>query len=75
MQRYPIHSRRSVILGLCGLLLSATVSFSCTSQTTGNAGADSKISDAQTGSAALTVGAIPDHDPEKLQRLYGILAD
>ncbi|MEO0770228.1 MAG: putative selenate ABC transporter substrate-binding protein [Cyanobacteria bacterium J06649_4] len=75
MQRQPIYSRRSIISGLCGLLLSAAVGFGCTAQTTGNTDVDSAATDTQADSAALTVGAIPDQDPEKLQRLYGILAD
>ncbi|MEO0805420.1 MAG: putative selenate ABC transporter substrate-binding protein [Cyanobacteria bacterium J06643_4] len=75
MQRQPIYSRRSIISGFCGLLLSAAVGFGCTAQTTGDTDVNGAATDAQANSAALTVGAIPDQDPEKLQRLYGILAD
>ncbi|PZO15268.1 MAG: putative selenate ABC transporter substrate-binding protein [Leptolyngbya foveolarum] len=64
--------RRSVISGICGLLLMTVI---------GCAGGDSDVAskDAQTGDRStisnedvepLSVGAIPDQDPEKLQRLY-----
>ncbi len=67
--------RRSVISGICGLLLMTVIG--CT----GGAGDDSDVAseNAQTGDRSaisnedvepLSVGAIPDQDPEKLQRLY-----
>ncbi|MGC1307665.1 MAG: putative selenate ABC transporter substrate-binding protein [Phormidesmis sp.] len=66
------HPRRSVISAVCGLVLLASVG--CTANDTGN-----QVSEADTASEvqteALTVGAIPDQDPEKLQRLYAKLAD
>lgn len=67
--------RRSVVSGICGLLLMTVIG--CT----GGAGDDSDVAseNAQTGDRSaisnedvepLSVGAIPDQDPEKLQRLY-----
>ncbi|MEL7223578.1 MAG: proton-conducting transporter membrane subunit [Cyanobacteria bacterium J06576_12] len=56
----------------CGLLLAATLSWGCTPQ------ADTDAAPNNTGvqgQRTLNVGAIPDQDPEKLQRLYGILAE
>jgi phosphonate transport system substrate-binding protein len=58
-----ISRRRSLLVGLfsTGLLL-----LTACSPSSPNAASDT---------APLTVGAIPDQDPEKLQRLYGKLAD
>lgn len=61
----------------------ASLSWGCTpnQSTVGDAGgsaessADVSGADTSVEQAQLTVGAIPDQDPEKLQRLYGILSD
>lgn len=82
MKRIVICRRRSVISGLCGLLLLAA--FGCVSErkTAGESGSQlsNPASEVQPAEATdppmpLSVGAIPDQDPEKLQRLYGKLAD
>lgn len=71
---YPkSHRRRSFLLALCGLMLSASVGWSCSSDVE-PAEVDS-VDAAATSAPTLTVGAIPDQDPEKLQRLYGILSE
>ena len=76
MKLVPICRRRSVIASLCGLLVSATVSWSCTPQSeTTDPGSPGATSSDTEELATLSVGAIPDQDPEKLQRLYGILSD
>ncbi len=60
------YRRRSLLLACCGLILSASIGWSCTPSPEEGAASSEKI---------LTVGAIPDQDPEKLQRLYGILSE
>lgn len=67
-----LFSARSTIVGA---LLVASLSWGCTSQ-----GVDEETRSSEGGTftestGELNVGAIPDQDPEKLQRLYGILAD
>ncbi|MGD1896706.1 MAG: putative selenate ABC transporter substrate-binding protein [Phormidesmis sp.] len=70
--------KNSVLHPLCGLVFAAALSWGCTSQNaeqpntqaSTQANTETAIED-----ATLTVGAIPDQDPEKLQRLYGILTD
>ncbi len=71
MQRRSKSRTVSVISGLCGWLAASAVSWSCTSADVNNAPEAQQPLAQQT----LTVGAIPDQDPQKLQRLYGILAD
>lgn len=71
MQRRLIPRQSPVISGLCGILVTAALSWGCTPNETTAVGGES----ADSTQAQLTVGAIPDQDPEKLQRLYGILAD
>ena len=70
----------SVFSSLCGLLIAGTLGWGCAPQ--GNAPQGNSDSASEpiavlqpSEQAELTVGAIPDQDPEKLQRLYGILAD
>jgi len=76
MQRRLISHQTSVVSGLCGVLLAAALSWACSPNTTTATGPDSAAEEqSQLTEAGLTVGAIPDQDPEKLQRLYGILAD
>lgn len=67
------YRRRSVLLAFCSLLLSASVSWSCSSEPANQA----QIDPVQTEDSeqTLTVGAIPDQDPERLQRLYAVLSD
>lgn len=73
MAKTVFRSRRSVIAGLCSLLLFATLG--CTAGEPGepDVGADETATPAST--EPLSVGAIPDQDPEKLQRLHSKLAD
>ncbi|PZO55756.1 MAG: putative selenate ABC transporter substrate-binding protein, partial [Phormidesmis priestleyi] len=73
--------RRSVILGLLGLLLTSAVGCGPTtpndatrSASEGSIEPTAEVS-SEPSTEPLTVGAIPDQDPEKLQRLYGKLAD
>ena len=73
MAKTVFRSRRSVVAGLCGLLLFAAVG--CTARAPGEADADAGDPAASSSTEPLSVGAIPDQDPEKLQRLYGKLAD
>lgn len=54
-------------LGLLALLATACGGDSDNDSSTSSMGADSKV--------PLKIGAIPDQDPEKLQRLYGTVAD
>ncbi|MEO0349918.1 MAG: putative selenate ABC transporter substrate-binding protein [Cyanobacteria bacterium P01_A01_bin.15] len=54
-------------------LLSAVFSLGIASLTA--CGNSAETTDAVDPASALTVGAIPDQDPEKLQRLYGLLSD
>ncbi|MEO1387391.1 MAG: putative selenate ABC transporter substrate-binding protein [Cyanobacteria bacterium J06634_6] len=61
---------RPVIPAACGLLIATSMSWGCTANP-----ASEDVQSSENIDAELTVGAIPDQDPEKLQRLYGILAD
>jgi len=61
-------SRRAIVVGLSSLLMASLLP-ACTPS------AETTTSSADTASEPLMVGAIPDQDPEKLQRLYGKLAD
>ena len=70
MNRFATH-RRVAILGICSLLL--LLSSSCTRSKPTSEAAESTAS--VQSSQPLSVGAIPDQDPEKLQRLYSKLAD
>lgn len=66
--------RRSVISGICSFLLVLNLGCSSNEPQTEDVQTDSR----QSSSASvepLQVGAIPDQDPEKLQRLYSKLAD
>ena len=71
MQRSFISSRTPVFSGLCGILVAATLSWGCTLNKT----TDTTVESSNLTSTQLTVGAIPDQDPEKLQRMYVILED
>ena len=64
--------RRSVISGLCSLLMVAALG--CTSGSVVTEEGE-PLGSAMTLTPPLSVGAIPDQDPEKLQRLYSKLAD
>lgn len=67
--------RRTVISGVCGLLL--LFPFGCARSESISEPDSQAAADSATGQLLepLSVGAIPDQDPEKLQRLYGKLAD
>ena len=66
--------RRSVILGACGFLI--LLGLGCTPNEASQSESASADSSAELlTTEPLTVGAIPDQDPEKLQRLYGKLSD
>ncbi len=71
MKRFATCRRRAAISGMCSLLL--LFSLGCTRSKSTSETADSAAS--VQSSQPLSVGAIPDQDPEKLQRLYGKLAD
>lgn len=59
---------------MCSLAVVAMVG--CSAETTSTAPQENaSASSAEALAEPLTVGAIPDQDPEKLQRLYGKLAD
>ncbi|MGB3767021.1 MAG: putative selenate ABC transporter substrate-binding protein [Phormidesmis sp.] len=59
--------RRSVVSGICGLLLMTAIGCSGRTDSDSNAA----LEGAQTADVEpLSVGAIPDQDPENLQRLY-----
>lgn len=64
--------RRSVIAGLAGLLLLPLVACSPSGSEPEAGGAPTST---EQSTLPLAVGAIPDQDPEKLQRLYTKLAD
>ena len=61
--------RRSVISGICGFLL--VLGLGCAA----NEVQPESASSPETSDEPLIVGAIPDQDPEKLQRLYSKLSD
>ena len=63
---------RSAISGMCGLIMVAVLG--CTSSNVVSEETERSNSTA-TSTVPLSVGAIPDQDPEKLQRLYSKLAD
>lgn len=72
MAKTVFRSRRSVIAGLCSLLLFSTLG--CAAGEPGEPDAVAGEAAAPASTEPLSVGAIPDQDPEKLQRLYGKLA-
>lgn len=78
MIRTTFSRRASVITGMCCLLMVATLG-SCTAKNTSSEGGASTSESAPPSSELLSdeplaVGAIPDQDPEKIQRLYDKLA-
>jgi phosphonate transport system substrate-binding protein len=79
MSRFKDCHRRSVISGVCGFLL--FFSLGCAPSTPSSDSSNSTepsstktAEPAADSSEPLSVGAIPDQDPEKLQRLYSKLA-
>ncbi len=64
--------RRSAIYGICSLLI--VTALGCTSGSDISENVERPDSTMHS-TTPLSVGAIPDQDPEKLQRLYGKLAD
>lgn len=76
-----LYRRRTLLAAVVGGLLSASLISSCTGQ--GNSNQTTAISSSGSVSTAadnavqatLNVGAIPDQDPEELQRLYSVLAN
>ena len=76
MKRFATCRRRAAISGICSLLLLFTLG--CTHSESTSAPTSEATADSAAGgqySQPLSVGAIPDQDPEKLQRLYSKLAD
>ena len=68
------YRRRSVISGICGFFL--VLGLGCApSEVSPSSTASPETSSEPLSSEPLKVGAIPDQDPEKLQRLYGKLSD
>lgn len=71
--------RRSVVSGICGLLL--VTALGCTSNSpnkdpaSSDTSSDSSVATSSGEVKPLQVGAIPDQDPEKLQRLYDKLTN
>lgn len=65
--------RSSILAGLSGLVMLLSLG-ACTPQSTSQEAIGGSTT-AENAATPLTVGAIPDQDPEKLQRLYGKLAD
>ena len=63
MTRAPI-SRRTLITGTAGFGLAMALLAACGDESSGGSAA----------TGPLRIGAIPDQDPEKLNRLYGLLA-
>lgn len=72
LSKIRVFCRRSAISGICSLLMVAA--FGCTSSSVVSEGGE-RPNSLTTSTVPLSVGAIPDQDPEKLQRLYGKLAD
>lgn len=75
---HPLFHRRSVIAALCGCFLVATVSCQSNTNTGTSSGSNASLqasSNNLDGLEPLSIGAIPDQDPEKLQRLYSKLTD
>ncbi len=69
---------KQITYWLAGLLLLSTVACGGTPQESTSSGDQTSSTSTQTDpqtAKVLTIGAIPDQDPEKLQRLYGKLAD
>lgn len=67
------YKRRSVISGLCGLLL--LLPLGCAPSETTREAAPNDSASSSLSTEPLSVGAIPDQDPEKLQRLYSQLSN
>ena len=71
---YSLFRRRSAIVGICGLLLAGAVGCAGNDIADSSTVLDGNPSSEQSASSSdvepLSVGAIPDQDPEKLQRLY-----
>jgi phosphonate transport system substrate-binding protein len=64
-------SRRGLLTGTTAALAAAVAACGGRSSPVARSGGSSS---AEPGAGALTIGAIPDQDPEVLQRLYGTLA-
>ncbi len=74
MKLSVIYRRRSVISGICGFFL--VLGLGCAPNGVSPSSTTSpETSSEPLSSDPLKVGAIPDQDPEKLQRLYGKLSD
>ncbi|MBE9061786.1 putative selenate ABC transporter substrate-binding protein [cf. Phormidesmis sp. LEGE 11477] len=72
------YRRRSLLLSFCSFALLSSIGWSCgvtQEQGTQAQSPQEQAADATASTQTLTVGAIPDQDPEKLQRLYGILSE
>jgi len=68
------YRRRSVISGICGFFL--VLGLGCApNEVSPSSTTSPETSSEPLSSESLKVGAIPDQDPEKLQRLYGKLSD
>ncbi|MEL6555018.1 MAG: putative selenate ABC transporter substrate-binding protein [Cyanobacteria bacterium J06621_11] len=65
----------SVFSTLLSVLLAASLGWGCASQDSREDPVTAATDTEAASQNTLNVGAIPDQDPEKLQRLYGILAD
>ncbi|MGL6133255.1 MAG: putative selenate ABC transporter substrate-binding protein [Prochlorococcaceae cyanobacterium] len=70
-------TRERWAVALAGLLLIGLLPTACSPRTDTNAGADGATSEAARPNEkrVLRIGAIPDQNPEKLNRLYGLVAD
>ncbi|MEX1316922.1 MAG: putative selenate ABC transporter substrate-binding protein, partial [Synechococcaceae cyanobacterium] len=70
-------TRERWAVALAGLLLIGLLPTACTPRTDTNTGADGATSEASRPNEkrVLRIGAIPDQNPEKLNRLYGLVAD
>lgn len=70
--------KKTILYGLAGLLLLSAIACGNAPQESTSSGDRASSTAPQTDQQAakvLAIGAIPDQDPEKLQRLYGKLAD
>lgn len=70
-----LYSRRSVVSALCGCFVFLATGCVSESNVSGSTSEVSRPAVTEDSVQPLAVGAIPDQDPEKLQRLYSKLAD
>ena len=77
MRHFQRYQRRSFLLTFFSVVLVSSIGWSCDTNQVQRQEQESQEqpADTATPTQTLTVGAIPDQDPEKLQRLYGTLSE